>query len=190
MSRNQIARRERMLEAAAELGATAEFDRVQMLDIAKRAGVAIGTLYRYFPSKTKLFAALFEDRISRFTAEEWAHSGTNPVVEIGENLVALNGALLREPRLCGAMLRATAGQYMTDSPSEIHFPSTESALVRAILSTLGVATPDGQDRGAIRLLVYSWWGVLVSCLSQHTPAARAEADLRQAAQLILARYAD
>jgi AcrR family transcriptional regulator len=39
-----MVRRERILDAAAELAAAADYDRVQMVDIAKSAGVAIGTL--------------------------------------------------------------------------------------------------------------------------------------------------
>src|SRR6266567_4761567 len=112
VSERQMVRRERILDAAAELGSAADYDRVQMVDVAKSAGVAIGTLYRYFPSKTHLFGALFDARIGRFLDEHWSTGGPDPIAELGENLVALNRELLRSPRLCGAMLQAAAGTYM------------------------------------------------------------------------------
>ncbi|MEV6773812.1 TetR family transcriptional regulator [Nocardia sp. NPDC051030] len=188
-SRSQAARREKILEVAAELGATADFDRVQMLDVAKNAGVAIGTLYRYFPSKTQLFAGVFEAQIVHFAHREWTREDADPVTAVGENLVRLNRQLLRTPLLCSSMLRATAGNYMADAPDNPSWLGAEAALPQAIWNTLGNPVPDEQDHSAIRLLVYSWWGVLVSTLSGWVPGTRADEDMRVATRLILARYA-
>ena len=55
-SAGQRARRRRIVVAAQELLEEREYDRIQMRDVADRAGVALGTLYRYFPSKEQLFA--------------------------------------------------------------------------------------------------------------------------------------
>ncbi|MGV9675605.1 TetR family transcriptional regulator [Nocardia sp. NPDC003482] len=183
ISERQVARRERILDAAAEFGASTEFDRLQMTDIAKAADVAIATLYRYFPSKTHLFAALFDNRIARFVDQEWAVTDRGPISDIGSNLAALNRSLLREPRLCSAMLRATAAGYMKDLPAETLWPGSETALTRAILDTLEIA-----DESVIALLVYSWWGILASSLSRRISPERAEHDLRLAATLILAGH--
>jgi TetR/AcrR family transcriptional regulator, cholesterol catabolism regulator len=54
---SQRARRDRIVQAAVELLDAAEYDAVQMRDVAERAGVALGTLYRYFSSKEHLYAA-------------------------------------------------------------------------------------------------------------------------------------
>ena len=60
--------RQRIIEAArevyAERGLTATFD-----DIAHRAGVGIGTVYRHFPSKDALVAALATDCLSGLLAK-------------------------------------------------------------------------------------------------------------------------
>lgn len=55
-SATQRARRRRIVIAALELLEEREYDRIQMRDVADRAAVALGTLYRYFPSKEQLFA--------------------------------------------------------------------------------------------------------------------------------------
>src|SRR5919112_351206 len=54
--------RARILAAARELVAAAGAD-ATMEDIARRAGVAVGTLYRHFPAKEDLVAAVVEDSI-------------------------------------------------------------------------------------------------------------------------------
>jgi AcrR family transcriptional regulator len=59
--------RQRILEAAR--GAFAEEGLSVTLDeIAHRAGVGVGTVYRRFPDKEQLIEALFEDRITEFIA--------------------------------------------------------------------------------------------------------------------------
>lgn len=67
-SPRQRARRQSILKVAADIAASTGLERVQMHEVAKSAGVAIATLYRYFPSKTHLFTALMADQIEGFAA--------------------------------------------------------------------------------------------------------------------------
>ena len=63
--------RERLLAAAGELFTERGLE-VTLDDIARRAGVGVGTVYRAFPTKESLFAALAADRfeqIAGFAAE-------------------------------------------------------------------------------------------------------------------------
>jgi AcrR family transcriptional regulator len=53
---SQQARRDRILAAAQRLLHEREFEQIQVRDVAEDAGVALGTLYRYFPSKELLYA--------------------------------------------------------------------------------------------------------------------------------------
>src|SRR5215207_722992 len=69
---------ERLLTAARatfdEHGADASLD-----DIARRAGVGIGTLYRHFPTRSDLLAAVLSDEIEALTTEaERLLSSPNP----------------------------------------------------------------------------------------------------------------
>src|SRR3974377_523984 len=49
--------RQRVVDAAMELGLEGGYEAVQMRDVAARAHVAMGTVYRYFSSKDHLLAA-------------------------------------------------------------------------------------------------------------------------------------
>jgi AcrR family transcriptional regulator len=55
---HQRKRRERMIAAAIELIEDDDYDSIQIRDVAERAGVALGTVYRYFSSKEHLYAAV------------------------------------------------------------------------------------------------------------------------------------
>jgi AcrR family transcriptional regulator len=57
LSGDQRARRDGIIQAAIDLLGERDYDAVQMRDVAERAGVALGTLYRYFSSKEHLYAA-------------------------------------------------------------------------------------------------------------------------------------
>jgi AcrR family transcriptional regulator len=52
---SQQARREAILAAALGLLEGREYEEIQVREVAEEAGVALGTLYRYFPSKELLY---------------------------------------------------------------------------------------------------------------------------------------
>lgn len=56
--RKQAARRARIIEAAFEIAAEGGLGAVQIAAVAARAGIAAGTVYRYFPSKSELVSAV------------------------------------------------------------------------------------------------------------------------------------
>src|SRR6266567_3074076 len=53
----QRERRKRILDATVALSSKGGYDAVHMLKVAYRADVALGTLYRYFPSKIHLLVS-------------------------------------------------------------------------------------------------------------------------------------
>ena len=77
-----------------------------MLAIARRAGVASGTLYRHFPSKAELFVELFRSVCAReIAAMRDAIAGPGTTAERIEGTVATFAArALRSPRLAWALI--------------------------------------------------------------------------------------
>ena len=83
ISETDTAKRQQILDGARRCFLAQGFDGASMNDIVVAAGVSKGTVYAYFPSKEKLFAAMvFEDK--RRHAERLAVLGdeTRPVAEV------------------------------------------------------------------------------------------------------------
>src|SRR3954469_16432421 len=70
LPRGQQERRERIVRAAITLLEQGEYDAIQMRDVAREAGVALGTVYRYFTSKEHLYAAALLEWADNFPARE------------------------------------------------------------------------------------------------------------------------
>lgn len=188
VSKSQIARQKRILGAAAAIGARKRIDVVQMQEVAKDANVAIATLYRYFPSKNALFAAVFQEEINTFH-ENWRPDEDGELVDrVTDLLVGLSRHLLLRPILAAAMFQATNAVYVAVTMDEVR--PTESGLSRILLCAMGVEEPGEQDLTLVRLLMYCWWGALVSTLGGQTTSSAAEADIRSGARLLLASYAE
>src|SRR5688500_17517862 len=54
----QAVRRQKIVDAARSLLERQPYEQIQIRDVAATAGVALGTLYRYFSSKEHLYAAV------------------------------------------------------------------------------------------------------------------------------------
>ena len=64
----QRERRTRILDATIALASQGGFDAVQMRAVAEEADVALGTLYRYFPSKIHLLVSALGRELERAEA--------------------------------------------------------------------------------------------------------------------------
>lgn len=104
---SQAARRERILDAAMDLARDGGWDSVQMREVAERADVALGTLYRYFPSKVHLLVSLlgrtFTELHDSVTVDRAVGTPQERVYRV---VAAMTRYLARHRRLSGAMVRA------------------------------------------------------------------------------------
>jgi len=72
---------EKLLTAAAETFAEHGADDVSLEQIAKRAGVGIGTLYRHFPTRHALLEAVYSDQMEALRARADDLIATKPPAE-------------------------------------------------------------------------------------------------------------
>jgi TetR/AcrR family transcriptional regulator, cholesterol catabolism regulator len=182
-SPGQKARYQRILRAAANQGAANGLERVQMHDVAKEAGVAIATLYRYFPSKTHLFTALMAEQVGRLEEASFQSApGVDPVEGVAELLIQASRQLLRRPLLANAMLQSNNAAHASTVSDAVR---VDTAFRDLILRTLGLDEPTEHDVRLVRLLEQTWYGVLTQSLSMHIELDDTETDIRLACRLLL-----
>ncbi|TRW82783.1 TetR/AcrR family transcriptional regulator [Mycolicibacterium sp. 018/SC-01/001] len=132
--------RERVLQVAYETFA-AEGLSVPIDEIARRAGVGAGTVYRHFPTKEDLFRAVVDDRIRGIIA--WGRALLHDVAP-GEALFTfLRTLVLKWGATDRGMSEALAGAGVS---VEAEIPEIEDEF----LAMLGELLRAGQDAGTVR----------------------------------------
>jgi len=104
------ARHEAIVAAARALASESGMGAVQIVPVAERAGIAAGTVYRYFPSKDDLVAALVaviaEQEIAAI--RDAAAAAPGPLSALAAAIKAFAARALGERRLAFAMLAGAA----------------------------------------------------------------------------------
>ncbi len=102
--------RKRILQAAAEVFSERGLD-ATLDDVARRAGVGVGTVYRRFPDKESLVAELFQDRIDDLvTVAEKAYLVDDPWTGLVSFLEHVTATMSGDLGLRQMMLFATYGK--------------------------------------------------------------------------------
>ena len=132
-----VRNRARVLDAARDCMARRGLD-VQMDEIAKKAGVGVGTVYRHFPNKDELIEALASDRFVRLAelADEslehpdpWeafvAFMRASAMIQVDDK--ALSEVLVSRPE---TMRRAAESVNMLDRVGRVIDRAKEAGVVR------------------------------------------------------------
>jgi AcrR family transcriptional regulator len=100
------ARRDSVVDAAHEIAAEAGLAAVQIVPVAARAGIAAGTVYRYFPAKTDLVAALIEGVTAKETAaiKRAAAAAPGPLSALSAGIITFAARAARQHKLIFAVL--------------------------------------------------------------------------------------
>jgi AcrR family transcriptional regulator len=179
----QAARRQRVIDAAIRLGAEGGYDAVQMRDVAARAEVAMGTVYRYFTSKDHLLAAALaywaetlEDQVSRVPSR-----GKTPADRVADVLGRATRTMSRRPRLVAAMVTAVS----SSDPSVVECQEqVSSTMERLIRTAIGEPAPPELDE-LTRVLGYVWYSTLIGWVNGWSNVGRVSDELEMASRLLL-----
>ena len=188
LTKSQAARRDRVIRAALELGAEGGYDAVQMRDVATRAEVALGTIYRYFPSKDALLLAVMVQWLGDLEQRVTRHppSGATTVDRIMDVLTRALRAMDRDPLLTAAVIGAmTAGD-----PASV---GAINEVTRAMARIMQAAFPDDVDpaleASAAKALGHVWWSATISWANGMGDVDWVAGELREATELIADRFA-
>lgn len=131
--------RDRILEVAKTAFTRSGVD-ISLDDVAKQAGVGPGTLYRHFPTREALLAAVYRTEVERLAAAQKEFSARLPPIE------ALRAwMLLFIDYIATKQLIAAALNTLVDGPTKL-FQSSGTMIKQAIQSLVERAIASGDIR--------------------------------------------
>ncbi|MFJ6096291.1 MULTISPECIES: cholesterol catabolism transcriptional regulator KstR [Actinomycetes] len=184
-SNAQRERRRRILDATLALASKGGYDAVQMRAVADRADVAVGTLYRYFPSKVHLLvtalAREFEAVESR--ADKSRLRGTTSLERLRHVLDMITMAMQRDPLLTEAMTRAF---MFADASASAEVDKVANIIDRLLANAMVEGEPTDLDLKIARVVSDVWMSNLVQWLTRRASATDVTNRLELTITLLLA----
>ncbi len=184
LTATQAERRARVLRTALDLGRRGGYDAVQMRDVASEAGVALGTIYRYFSSKDHLLAAALVMWVAELEAQV-AHrppSGDTTTDRVLSVIKRAQRAMEREPELSEALVTALVSPE--PGAAECQREMT-MIMVRTIARGLGDDLDPQVRADSARILGHVWFSALVGWVLGWSGIDRVSDEVSTAGHLIL-----
>ena len=180
----QRERRKRILDATLALASKGGYDAVQMRTVAERADVALGTLYRYFPSKIHLLVAALTEEMDQIQdkLDRKPIPGETPADRMLYVLSRVTRSMQRDPMLTEAMTRA----FMFADPSAATEVNTVARqMARMFTKAMHDGEPSADDIAIARVIGDVWLSNLVAWVTRRASADDVSAHLELAARLLL-----
>jgi TetR/AcrR family transcriptional regulator, cholesterol catabolism regulator len=180
----QRERRKRILDATLALASKGGYEAVQMREVAERADVALGTLYRYFPSKIHLLVSglIREFEQTKEKLDRRPVPGDTPAERIIYVLNKVTKTMQREPLLTEAITRA----FMFADPSAAAEVNAVAALMEQMLTdAMHDGEPTADERAIARVIGDVWLSNLVAWVTRRASANDVSRQLELAARLLL-----
>lgn len=183
---SQRARFSRIIDAAMESASEGGYDAVQMRSVAERAGVAIGTVYRYFPSKNHMLIVallwMFEGLRDRF--QDFTVPGEAPSDRILFVLRKNTEILETDHQLYEALVRA----YMfADASATPELNALGNVVTEMFAKAIGVEEVSQPQMDAVKVIDDVWMSSLVSWVAGRMTADQVMAHLEFTVRLVFRR---
>ncbi len=177
-------RHRRILDATLALASKGGYEAVQMRTVAERADVALGTLYRYFPSKIHLLVSALARELERYQErlDRRPIPGETPYDRVMYVLGRTTRSMQREPMLTEAMTRA----FMFADPSAANEVNTVARLMeRMFTKAMHEGEPPADDMAIARVIGDVWLSSLIAWVTRRASADDVSNHLELAARLLL-----
>jgi TetR/AcrR family transcriptional regulator, cholesterol catabolism regulator len=184
----QRERRTRMLDATIALATQGGYDAVQMRAVAENADVALGTLYRYFPSKIHLLvcglAREFEQAQANLDRTEIP--GDTPGERVLFVLSRVTRMLQRYSELTEAMTRAF---MFADATAAAEVDVVGNLMTQMFAKAMTKGEPPSAEHEAIaRVIGDVWLANLVAWVTRRASASDVKTRLELTVHLLLDQH--
>ena len=181
-SNAQRERRKRILDATLALASKGGYEAVQMRAVAERADVAVGTLYRYFPSKVHLLVSALAREFERMEARRRTPPGETAQERMHQLLAQITRAMQRDPLLTEAMTRAF---MFADASAAVEVDRVGKVMDRLFARAMNDGEPTEEQLAIARVISDVWLSNLVAWLTRRSSATDVTARLELTVDLLL-----
>ncbi|MBS9533159.1 cholesterol catabolism transcriptional regulator KstR [Mycobacterium sp. M1] len=183
-SEAQRERRKRILDATLAIASKGGYDAVQMRAVADRADVAVGTLYRYFPSKVHLLVSAMGREIERIESRSEPSVGIEGTRHQRLNAVVskLNRAMQRNPLLTEAMTRA---YVFADASAAGEVDYVQKLIDSMFARAMSEGEPTEEQYHISRVISDVWLSNLLAWLTRRASATDFSTRLDLAVRLLI-----
>ena len=188
-SEAQRERRKRILDATLAIASKGGYEAVQMRAVADRADVAVGTLYRYFPSKVHLLVSALgrgferiDAKSDRSATDRSAVSGGTPYQRLNFMVSKVNRAMQRNPLLTEAMTRA---YVFADASAAGEVDHVEKIIDSMFARAMSDGEPTEDQYHIARVISDVWLSNLLAWLTRRASANDISKRLDLAVRLLI-----
>lgn len=181
---SQRERRRRILDATLALATKGGYEAVQMRAVAEKAEVAVGTLYRYFPSKVHLLVSALAREFQRIDqrTERSAPPGDTAQERMKIVVEMITKAMTREPNLTEAMTRAF---MFADASVSVEVEQVGYYMDRILARAIAKGEPNEIQLSIARVISDVWMSNLVTWLTRRASPADVNSRLSLTIDLLL-----
>lgn len=183
-SEAQRERRKRILDATLAIASKGGYEAVQMRAVAERADVAVGTLYRYFPSTVHLLVSALAREFERIDAktDRTTLGGETPYQRLSAMVGKLNRAMQRNPLLTEAMTRA---YVFADASAAGEVDQVEKIIDSMFARAMSDGEPSEDQYRIARVISDVWLSNLLAWLTRRASANDVSKRLDLAVRLLI-----
>jgi AcrR family transcriptional regulator len=186
---------DKILDVAIELAEEGGFENVRQRDVAKRAGVALGTLYKRFRSKEDILSAAIARQTEQLERrmERKPATGATPTVRMASFFQMVTKAMCRKPQYARAVLRAMASGVPEVAENVTRYQERMTGLTIAALRGTGrlgfadaTSSPPTETEATLALMLQQiWFASLVGWSAGLHGVNRVVEQMEQASALLL-----
>jgi AcrR family transcriptional regulator len=176
-------RRDAILDSAVAIAADGGYDAVKMRAVADDAGIAVGTLYRYFPSKPHVLVAVLARAFERLGAErDWAITADSPRARLGQLNARLHEEWRTKPALAEAVTRAFV---FADASASAELDHAAAVIEHLLGVAIAGGEPSPRQHRLASMIIDIWLASLIAWVRHSTSAEDVAVRLERSIGLIV-----